>query len=193
MNRSRLLLATSNKGKLEEFRSALVSLPFDFASLQDFRGLPPPSEDGTTFRENARLKAQHYSQLTGLPTLADDSGLCVDALGGAPGIYSKRYAATDAERIQRLLRELKGFGEHERSARFVCALCFFSPEQILEVEATVEGKIIKEPRGTSGFGYDPIFWYPPLGRTFGELSRKEKNLISHRGKALAKLHEALQP
>lgn len=183
----RCLLATRNKGKVREIQAALAGPGLEFQSLLDLFELPEVQENGLTFADNARLKAQHYYRLTALPCLADDSGLMVDALQGAPGIYSARWAANDAQRIEKLLARLRGVKASKRSARFVCAICFSRGDSTIEVEGEAEGEILFEPRGKGGFGYDPIFYYPPLGRTFAELSLKEKTRVSHRACALEKL------
>lgn len=187
----RFLLATRNKGKILEIRSVLQAPHTEFQSLLDFPNLPGLNESGVTFAENARLKAGHCYGLAGTPALADDSGLTVDALGGAPGVYSARFASTDEERIARLLALLKEVEAQRRTARFVCAICLWQADSVIEVEGEVEGEIVFEPRGTGGFGYDPIFYYPPLGRTFAELTLEEKNRVSHRARALERLQEKL--
>lgn len=192
-----VLLATSNEGKRRELQDLLLGSSIEIISLSSLEKLPEAVEDGLTFAENARKKAQHFFDLTGIPTIADDSGLEVDALGGEPGIYSARYASTNPERIKKLLRSLKQLepspsGE-QRSARFVCAVCaILDSEQIVEVEASVEGLITTLPKGESGFGYDPIFYYPAFGKTFAEVSPAEKNQVSHRGRALRKLKAELE-
>ena len=191
------LLATRNQGKLAELDAVLKDLNVNLKSLGDFEEMPDAVEDGLTFAENARLKALHYFRLTNCPTIADDSGLSVDALGGRPGVYSARFAPTDAERIQKLLRMLREVGAdgqtQSRSAHFVCAICLIlENDRLIEVEGRVDGEIAKSPRGQSGFGYDPVFFYPPLGKTFGELTPEEKNLISHRGVALQRLKERIR-
>ncbi|HSR69985.1 MAG TPA: RdgB/HAM1 family non-canonical purine NTP pyrophosphatase [Acidobacteriota bacterium] len=190
----RLLLATSNNGKAEEFRRVLEPCGFELVTLEAFPEAPHPKETESTFGGNARLKAEHYHRLTGLPALADDSGLEVDALNGRPGVHSARLADNDPERIRRLLEMLSAQGalkESQRSARFVCALCLMAPGKVFEVEGRVKGVIIDAPRGQQGFGYDPVFYYPPLKRTFAEIPAKAKNRISHRAKALDKLLKAL--
>lgn len=188
----KILLATRNPGKIRELEGLLQDLQITLVSLQQFPQLPEVEETGESFLENARLKALHYFRHTGIPALADDSGLEVQALGGAPGVYSARLAATDPGRIRRLLQMLQEAGQGDHSpARFVCALCLAGPEGRLEVEETVEGEILTEPRGSEGFGYDPIFYYPPLKKTFAQLSRQEKNRVSHRARALARLRRAL--
>jgi XTP/dITP diphosphohydrolase len=174
-------------------RAALGDSDLEIITLESLSDLPEVIEDGLTFAENARKKALHYFHLTQLPTIADDSGLCVDILDGQPGVYSARFAPTDGERIDKLLKLLASVEkEGNRTARFVCAICFcFSIQRIIEVEAEVRGEISSEPRGTKGFGYDPVFYYPPLGRTFAELAAEEKNQVSHRARALSKLKQAL--
>lgn len=188
----RLLLATTNPGKVTEIREALSGLEIDLLTLADWGAVPEPEETGNTFGENARLKATYYSRFTGLPALADDSGLLVEALAGRPGVHSSRYAPTDAERIQRLLRELASFERtEERAAKFVCAVCLAHGDYMLAVAGEVRGHIAPEPAGSNGFGYDPVFFYPPLERTFGELDRSLKNRVSHRAVALRKLRDKL--
>jgi XTP/dITP diphosphohydrolase len=194
-----LLLATTNRGKIREIQSILGEEAYEFRSLLDYPEVPEPVEDGQTFAENARLKAVHCTRYTGLPALADDSGLVVDALDGRPGIHSARLASSDQERISMLLqllheREAKA-GEllpEGRRARFICAVCLLLPGGPVEVEGAVEGEIIDTPRGSQGFGYDPVFLHPPSGKTFGELSPQEKNRVSHRALALSRLAEVLR-
>lgn len=190
----RFLLATLNKGKLRELQSALADLGIDLVSLDDYPDVPEAVEDGETFAENARKKALHYWRFASLPTIADDSGLMVEALGGEPGVYSARLAPDDPSRIRTVLEALEQIGpEASRRAGFVCALCAILDESHrIEVEGTVEGRITAEPRGSRGFGYDPIFLYEPLGRTFAELSAEEKNAVSHRAVALQKLKARLR-
>jgi len=190
----RCLLATRNRGKLRELEAVLRGSDLELITLENLADLPDVIEDGLTFAENARKKALHYFHLTQWPTIADDSGLAVDILDGQPGVYSARFAPTDPERIDKLLTMLASVEEEEdRAARFVCAICFcFSNQRIIEVEADVRGNISTEPRGTKGFGYDPVFYYPPLGRTFAELTADEKNQVSHRARALSKLKQALK-
>lgn len=191
----KFLLATRNRGKLEELQVVLEELSVELISLETLEGAPDVEEDGATFAENARKKALHYLALTGLPSIADDSGLEVDALGGRPGVYSARYAATDAARMEKLLGELRdrGVSGAGRSARFVCAICLaFGNEDRIEVEGRVEGFIAEAPRGDQGFGYDPVFYYPPFGATFGEVPGQKKNLVSHRAAALTRLKQHLK-
>jgi len=181
----RFLLATQNRGKVREICSALSLFNIEFEFLLGRDDLPEALESGMTFAENARIKAEHYHQLTGLPTLAEDSGLVVDALGGKPGVHSARFAPTDKERVEKLLRMLDSRpGPTSRSARFVSAICLLLPEEQIEVTGEVQGELAQEPRGTHGFGYDPIFYYPPLGKTFAQMTVEEKNQISHRALAL---------
>lgn len=188
------LLATSNKGKIREIRAALKDLDLQLKELSEWEPLPEADESGSSFRENAFLKARHYFLLTGLPTLAEDSGLCVDALGGSPGVHSARLATTDPERIEAVLSQLSVLSPSPpgRSARFISSICLLWPEGSIEVDGEVEGEISDRPRGEGGFGYDPIFFFPPLGRTFAQLSAEEKNRVSHRALALGKLRRALE-
>lgn len=184
-----LLIATRNRGKVLEIAQLLSGLPVNARSLADFSHVAEVEETGATFEENATLKARFYAEETGLPTLADDSGLEVEALGGAPGIYSARYAgphATDAERISLLLEELSATGDSGRRARFVCALAFVRPgeENVRLFRGICAGRIASEPRGEGGFGYDPVFIPEGYGQTFGELSAEIKNQLSHRAHAL---------
>ncbi len=192
ISKLRFLLATQNRGKVREICSALSLFNIEFEFLLGRDDLPEALESGMTFAENARIKAEHYHQLTGLPTLAEDSGLVVDALGGKPGVHSARFAPTDKERIEKLLRMLDSRpGPSSRSARFVSAICLLLPEDLIEVTGEVQGELAQEPRGTHGFGYDPIFYYPPLGKTFAQMTVEEKNQISHRALALERLGVSL--
>ncbi len=186
-----LLIATFNAGKFREMtailRPFLPDLPF--RSLNETGIREQVAETGATFAANAALKAIGYSRLTGLPTLADDSGLEVTALNGRPGVLSARYGgenASDAQRIARLLAEMAG--RTDRRARFVCHVCLARDGEVLaSQQGTVEGEILGAPRGTGGFGYDPVFFYPPLGKSFAELGAEEKNRLSHRAAALRSL------
>ncbi len=191
-----LLIATTNRGKVIEIRHALDGLNLTLLSLSDLPSAPPVVEDADTFEGNARKKALHYARWSGKPTLTDDSGLVVDALGGQPGVHSARYAgdnATDEDNRQKLLRELKDVPEEKRGAAFVCCLVVVTPGgQEMVVEGRCEGRITFAPKGTNGFGYDPLFFYPPLGRTTAELSLEEKNQISHRGRALEMLRRKIE-
>ncbi len=171
-------------------------------SLADFPGAGEVKEDGATFAENARKKASGYARATGLWTLADDSGLVVDALGGVPGVNSARFSGErpreadrkllDRRNVEKVLSLLQGVPAEKRTARFVCCLCLASPEKVLvETQGTLEGLIIDKPAGTGGFGYDPIFYVPHLAKTVAQLGEDEKNAISHRGNALRKLRPPL--
>jgi XTP/dITP diphosphohydrolase len=191
----RLLLASSNPGKLREYRELVESSALALDLISNFRELPPFDESAPTFAENAAGKALHYSGFTAEMVLADDSGLVVPALGGAPGVRSARYAgpdATDADCVQKLLREMEGREGSERRARFVCVIVIARQGRVLSVVSDfVEGLLAKSPRGTDGFGYDPIFFCPELGHTFAEASAEEKNRHSHRAKAFRKLRNLL--
>jgi len=174
-----LLIASGNKGKIREFKKLLGDFPFDILTQPVGFEI---EETGNSFVENARIKAIAVSQATGNLSLADDSGLSVDALGGAPGIYSSRYASSDKQRIEKLLVELKPFSN--RKAKFECALCIASGEKVLiEVSGFCEGLITFSPRGKNGFGYDPIFEVSGLGETYAEMDHERKKHIGHRGNA----------
>jgi XTP/dITP diphosphohydrolase len=191
----KLLVATTNRGKLTEIAGFLAPLQIDLLSLNDLNHPPAVVEDGDTFEANALKKARTLAAFSGVATLADDSGLEVEALGGAPGVHSARYSgpeADDARNNAKLLAELARVPEARRAARFVCVLAVIVPrastERLFRAECT--GRIALAPRGTRGFGYDPLFFYPPLGRTFGELEPETKSRVSHRGLALKQLAEA---
>lgn len=191
-----LLIATRNAGKISELTRLLAGLPLRLRDLSEFPQVREVEETGLTFAENAELKARLYSRQTGLWTLSDDSGLEVDALGGAPGVLSARYAgarATDAERNARLLAELDGTRDEARGARFVCVIALFAPraKDVELFSASCEGRIIREPRGTNGFGYDPLFVPQGYNQTFGELPDELKTRISHRARALAAARQHL--
>lgn len=186
----RLFAATSNAGKMREFTLASAELSdFEIAPLPGFRELPTVEETGATFEENARIKAIHYSGFTGELVFAEDSGLVVDALGGAPGVYSARFAgagATDAANNRLLLERLRGV--EDRTARFVCVIALARQGKVLATfEGSQEGNILHEARGANGFGYDPLFYYPPAGRTTAELDASGKFAVSHRGQAFRAL------
>jgi XTP/dITP diphosphohydrolase len=197
----RVLIATSNPGKLRDFAGAAAALGVEIAPIPDFASLPPVVEDGLTFEANARKKAEAYSRYAaGETVLADDSGLEVDALGGAPGVHSARYAAEaphlaglnaeDAANNAHLLRELKRVAPERRTARFVCVIAAARDGKTLEVfRGEAEGTILDRPRGSNGFGYDPLFLFPQIGKTFAELSAEEKAKYSHRGAAFRKFLE----
>jgi XTP/dITP diphosphohydrolase len=192
----RLLVATTNAGKLHEIRNLLRDVEIDLLTLNDLPPVDCPEEDGTTFEENARLKARYYARHTAHVTVAEDSGLVVDALGGAPGIHSARYLGPSAsyeERFAHIQRELAARRERRRTARFVCAVAVAQGEHLLfEATRSVEGEIASEARGAGGFGYDPIFFYPPYGRTLAEVTREEKLAVAHRGRAFRELAEWLR-
>jgi XTP/dITP diphosphohydrolase len=195
MTSRKVLVATSNTGKLRDFAGAAAPYGITIANVPHFSSLPQVVEDGTTFEENARKKAESYSlAVPGELVLADDSGLEIDALGGAPGVHSARYAAdqphtavcnTDDEANNaRVLRELKGIPKQKRTARFVCVLAVARDGQTIHIfRGTAEGIILDAPRGQNGFGYDPLFYFPQIGKTFAELSAVEKAQYSHRGAA----------
>ena len=196
-NLPRLLVATGNQGKLREYRELLKGIPFELVSLQHVGIDQEVEETGLTFRENARIKAQSYASMSGLPTLADDSGLSVDALGGDPGVKSARYGGdacnSDPDRVQLLLSNLRDVPWARRTARFRCVICMSLPaadraageqgRRLLYAEGAVAGMIQYEPEGEEGFGYDPVFFLPSYNRTVAQLSLEEKNRISHRGDA----------
>ncbi|MBM2802847.1 MAG: Nucleoside-triphosphatase rdgB [Deltaproteobacteria bacterium] len=193
-----LLVATTNQGKFAEVQAFLSKLPLTILSLRDLQNPPSVVEDGATFEANALKKARTFAEFSGLLTLADDSGIEVDALGGAPGIYSARYCGEDGNddaNNQKLLRELAKVPPDRRTARFVCALalCVPSPAGMKEwtVRQSCEGLIAFSLTGSNGFGYDPLFFHPSFGKTFGEVDREIKATVSHRGKALRKLAEML--
>jgi XTP/dITP diphosphohydrolase len=200
-NQIEILVATTNPGKVRELGQMLGG-GIRWVSLADFPGLGEVVEDGATFAENARKKATEYAKATGLWTLADDSGLVVDALNGAPGVHSARFCgevpagtdrrAIDKLNIAKLLELLKTVPAEKRSARFVCHLCLATPEKVLiETSGFVEGCIIDRPAGTNGFGYDPVFFVPDLGKTVAQLPDERKNAISHRGNAIRRLKPLL--
>jgi XTP/dITP diphosphohydrolase len=191
-----LLLATTNRHKLDEYRAILSDLPFTLLSLHDIQLDMDVEETGTTFRENAELKARAYAHASGLLSLADDSGLEIDALGGAPGVYSARFAGLDATYEQRfdiLLAQLRDVPVAQRTARFRCVISLAEPSGYLRsVDGTIEGVIADAPRGNNGFGYDPIFLVPALGQTTAEITPEHKNQISHRGRAARLARELLE-
>lgn len=186
-----LLFATTNAGKLAELQG-LIGPAARVRSLADFPDVPEPVEDAETFEGNAAKKAVEYARATGLPALADDSGLVVEALGGRPGVHSARYVpGSDVDRLHKVLEEMRGV--QDRRASFVCALCLALPSGGTFTErGEVEGVLTEAPRGTGGFGYDPIFLVPSLGKTTAELSREEKARISHRGEAFRRMLPTLQ-
>lgn len=192
-----ILIATTNPGKIAELQN-LLGTEIRLLSLKDFESISEIKEDGRTFEENARKKALGYAKATGCRTIADDSGLSIDALDGAPGVNSARFSGEksknedksliDHRNIAKVLELLINVPQEKRTARFVCCLCLASPEKIiLETRGTLEGIIADKETGTNGFGYDPIFFVPSLNKTVAQLSREEKNSISHRGKAVREL------
>jgi len=190
-----VVIATRNQGKIAEFRELLRGLDVNVLSLTDFPGLPEVAETGATFQENALLKARAAAGATGLVAMADDSGLEVDYLKGAPGIYSSRYAGSDhddAASIRKLLAALEEVPANRRAARFRCVIAITTPDggEYLS-EGVCEGRITREPRGAGGFGYDPVFLVPSLDQTFAELGDLVKNRISHRAQAMANAREIL--
>jgi XTP/dITP diphosphohydrolase len=191
-----LVLATRNPGKIIEMEQLLGGLGLRLLTFKDFDDWPDLEETGETFEENARLKARRLAVWAGITALADDSGLEVDALGGRPGVYSSRYAGEEGNaraNIALLLREMRGISEDERTARFVCVISLYNPDdRSLEIRETCEGRIIAEPIGASGFGYDPVFVADDRDRTMAQLSLEEKNVISHRGKAIRRLRKLLE-
>ena len=188
-----IIIATGNKGKVSEFKKMLGELNILVRPLIDLGDFTEFEENGITFQENARGKAEYYSRLSDKIVVADDSGLEVDALAGAPGVRSARFAGVDGPdkdnaNNQKLLSDLSGIAQKDRSARFRCCLCLASPEGVIfEASGTFEGEIGFEPRGQNGFGYDPLFFVPELGKTAAELEYSEKNNISHRGMAMKTL------
>lgn len=191
-----LVVATRNKNKLTEIRELLADLDFNVLSIADFPGIPEIVEDGNTFEENAEKKAVQVARITKKLTIADDSGLEIDYLGGKPGIHSARFAgenATDEDRNRKVLDALKGVPGPERTARFKCAIAIVNHDAKAEiVVGTREGEIALEPRGSAGFGYDPLFIVPEYGKTYSELGQEKKNQISHRGLALKKAKKLLR-
>ncbi len=189
----RLWCATGNPGKLREFRLAADRLDVELELLPGFRDLPPAVEDGETFEDNAVRKALHYARYAGERVFADDSGLEVDALAKAPGVRSARYSgegATDESNNRLLLKNLRGV--EDRTARFVCVIALADGSQLLGAwRGSVEGRILDAPRGSEGFGYDPLFYHPPFQCTFGEAAAERKLLVSHRGKALRAMLQTL--
>lgn len=192
----RLLIATHNRGKLTEYKKMFADLSYELVTLADVGISDEVAETGTTFAENARLKATDYARQSGLLTLADDSGLEVDALGGAPGVHSKRYAGaaqSDAERNLFLLNKLRAVPARQRTARFRCAIALAAPDgKTWEADGACEGAIAFEPRGAHGFGYDPVFLVAERGMCMAELPAEEKNKISHRARAAEKARAILK-
>jgi len=196
----KILVATTNPGKIAEIK-AILDANVEWVGLSDFADIGEIEEDGSTFAENARKKAASYAKAAGLWTLADDSGLVVDALGGEPGVKSARFSGAkdkdrtllDHKNMAKVLKLMQGVPPKKRTARFVCCLCLASPDKILiETQGTLEGLITEKEVGENGFGYDPIFFVPHLNKTVGQLTAEEKNDISHRGNAIRKLKALLE-
>jgi len=191
----RLLVATTNRGKLREIRNILAGIDFEIVSLDRWPAVEAPEETGRTFDENARAKALYYARSTGELTVAEDSGLEIDALGGAPGVESARFGGVETtypEKFALIYDALRATGAPTSTARFVCALTLARPGTVVfETRGTVEGRIAPEPRGTDGFGYDPIFLYPPFGQTLAEIGTRKMD-VSHRGHAFRALRSYLE-
>ena len=190
-----IVLATHNRGKMKEMSSILAHLPVKLLTLDDFPQIGEIPETGETLKENAFIKAETVHQKTGLPALADDTGLEVDALDGAPGVHSSRYdgeTATFEDNCRKMLQEMDGIPAEERTARFHTVIAFVSDSGNEWTEGMVEGRILEKKQGDGGFGYDPLFYYPPLKKTFAELNSEQKNNISHRGKALRNFCQILE-
>ncbi|MGB5225424.1 MAG: RdgB/HAM1 family non-canonical purine NTP pyrophosphatase [Arenicellales bacterium] len=189
----RIVLATGNAGKLKEIREIFSGIDVGIVAQSDF-DTPEAIEDGLSFVENAIIKARNAAAHTGLPALSDDSGIEVDALNGEPGIHSARYAGNDESNIQRLLRELDGLPDSKRTARFQCVMVYLrhanDPVPVI-AQGAWEGRILQAPEGEGGFGYDPVFYVPERGCSAAELSSEDKNTLSHRGKALRHMLDAL--
>ena len=189
-----LVIATRNPGKTSEIRDLLAEFPVRIKNLDDFRPIPEVQEDGDTFDDNAYKKASFAAKVLGVPALADDSGLVVEALGGAPGVFSARYAgenATDEQRCNKLLDEMKT--KTNRKAAFECVISIAVPGgPALTYEGRCEGIIAEQPAGENGFGYDPLFYYPPLKKTFAQLTREQKSRVSHRGRALREIGDEFE-
>lgn len=190
-NLQTIVIATRNPGKTAEIKALLKDFPVTIKNLDDFGPIPEVEEDGDTFDENAYKKSSFTARILGLPALSDDSGLCVEGLDGAPGVYSARYAgenATDEENCVKVLKDLKG--QKNRNAAFECVISLAVPTgAALTYEARCEGVILETPTGKNGFGYDPVFFYPALNKTFAQLTREEKSRVSHRGKAFYELSQ----
>jgi XTP/dITP diphosphohydrolase len=195
-NALRIVLATGNRDKVKELRAALDGLAVRILTRDDYPGVPEVVEDGATLAENALKKARALVAATGLAAIADDTGLEVDALGGEPGVYSSRFAgpgATYADNVRKLLARMDGVAGGARTARFRCVIAFVEPDgREAHVEGVCEGRITREPRGSEGFGYDPVFLAEATGRTFAEMTIEEKNGISHRGLAMAAMRRLLE-
>ncbi len=192
----RLLVATSNPGKLREIRGILAGLPVEIVTLESFPDVAPPAETGSTFAENARQKACYYADACGMIAVAEDSGLEIDALGGQPGVHSARFGGIVGaypRKFEIIYERLRERQSPNSPARFICALAVAHERHTLfEARGVIEGRIADAPRGDGGFGYDPIFYYPPFGKTLAELSEQQKARVSHRGHAFRQLREFLE-
>ena len=193
----KVVLASQNRHKLAELQAILAQYDMELVLQSDLGVHVEVDENGTSFEENSLLKAKAVAEATGMPAIADDSGLCVDVLGGAPGIYSARYGApdcvTDRDRLNYLLKNMRGIRAEERTARFVCVITLLYPDgRKLVARGTCEGMITFEPSGEDGFGYDPVFYLPSLGCTFAQMGAERKNKISHRANALLRLEQMLE-
>ncbi|MCX6552843.1 MAG: RdgB/HAM1 family non-canonical purine NTP pyrophosphatase [Acidobacteria bacterium] len=193
----RLLVATTNRNKLREIRGIMADLAIELVGLDAYPAIAEPDETGSTFAENARLKAVYYSTRTGVPAVAEDSGLEIDGLGGEPGVHSARYGGPEAAEYPKkfaiIYERLRARNAGSSSARFVCALALVDgPGLLFEARGTIEGRIADAPRGDGGFGYDPIFYFPPRRLTLAQLGEDEKAGVSHRGQAFRRLHDYLR-
>ena len=193
--KTRLLLATTNFGKLRELKELLAELPIQCLSLRDFPSVPTVEETGSTFEENAKLKALSYAEQTGELTIGEDSGICCDALDGAPGVHSARFCGefhSDDANNRKLMELMANVSAEKRTAYYESSIALAVPGKLIGVEkGQVHGMIITDPQGCEGFGYDPIFFYPPYGKTFGEIPAVLKHRVSHRGQALLKMRKLL--
>ena len=192
----KIVIATGNAGKLREFRRILEPMGFEVVSMKELGLTLDVEETGVTFAENARIKAESVCRLSSLPAIADDSGLCVDALGGEPGIYSARYgfdeSLDDWGRLLLLLKNTEHVPDGQRQAQFVCVITMVTPDgQVIQARGEIHGELLREAKGENGFGYDPIFYYPPMGMTTAEMPAEEKNKVSHRANALKVFYDKL--
>ncbi len=191
----KILIASTNKHKVDEIKNILDFRGITFESLENFKHISSVEENGNTFKDNAIIKAKHYYAHSGLPVISDDSGLVVPALNGAPGVFSARYSGKQssyAENNRLLLSRMSGFADEQRSAYFVCVVVYYDGKTSVFAEGQAHGKIINATRGEQGFGYDPLFYYPPAEKTFAEMKSIEKNLVSHRFRALQLLKSKLE-
>ncbi len=191
----KILIASNNQDKIKEIRKTFRLPDVELITLDQFPEASPVIEDGNTLYDNALKKASMLNKFTGLPTISDDTGLEVDALNGAPGVYSARFAGENAtydDNVEKMIGLIASIPENKRNARFRTVALFYHPDLIISEEGSIEGKILTERRGTGGFGYDPIFFVPEKGKTFAELTHAEKNAISHRGLAFSRLYKSLQ-